>query len=205
MTFRSSRRRALPIFAKDEVFYVGEPILAVAAENELIAANALEAIKIDFRAAAPCGRSRSRACFRAVRTHVRRQCRGRPDQAADREMGRLRFRRRRRIQAADGTRGGRMDLWRCRWRLQERQGDDRGELRLGHLFAQLHGDHAPPSPTGRAASASCMAPTRAIPPPSPTSPAISASSRRTWSSSPNIAAADSAARFRAIRTWRSPR
>ena len=40
---------ALPILAKDEVFYVGEPILAVAAESELIAAEAIEAIKIDFQ------------------------------------------------------------------------------------------------------------------------------------------------------------
>jgi xanthine dehydrogenase molybdenum-binding subunit len=40
---------ALPILAKDEVFYVGEPILAVAAESELIAAEALEAIKVDFQ------------------------------------------------------------------------------------------------------------------------------------------------------------
>ena len=39
---------ALPILAKDEVYYVGDPILAVAAENEEIAANAIEAIKIDF-------------------------------------------------------------------------------------------------------------------------------------------------------------
>jgi xanthine dehydrogenase molybdenum-binding subunit len=37
-----------PILAKDEVFYVGEPILAVAAESEEIAAEAIEAIKIDF-------------------------------------------------------------------------------------------------------------------------------------------------------------
>ena len=40
---------ALPILAKDEVFYVGEPILSVAAESELIAAEAIEAIKIDFQ------------------------------------------------------------------------------------------------------------------------------------------------------------
>jgi len=39
---------ALPILAKDEVYYVGDPILAVAADNEEIAANAIEAIKIDF-------------------------------------------------------------------------------------------------------------------------------------------------------------
>jgi CO/xanthine dehydrogenase Mo-binding subunit len=38
----------LPILAKDEVFYVGEPILVVAAETELQAANAIEAIKVDF-------------------------------------------------------------------------------------------------------------------------------------------------------------
>src|ERR1700758_1080031 len=37
-----------PILAKDEVFYVGEPILAVAAESEEICAEAIEAIKIDF-------------------------------------------------------------------------------------------------------------------------------------------------------------
>jgi CO/xanthine dehydrogenase Mo-binding subunit len=40
---------ALPILAKDEVYYIGDPILAVAAENEEIAANAIEAIKIDFQ------------------------------------------------------------------------------------------------------------------------------------------------------------
>jgi len=39
---------ALPILAKDEVYYVGDPILAVAADNEEIAANAIEAIKIEF-------------------------------------------------------------------------------------------------------------------------------------------------------------
>src|ERR1700756_755667 len=33
-----------PILAKDEVFYVGEPILAVAAESEEIAVQAIEAI-----------------------------------------------------------------------------------------------------------------------------------------------------------------
>jgi xanthine dehydrogenase molybdenum-binding subunit len=38
----------VPILAKDEVFYVGEPILAVAAESEEIAAEAIEAIRIDF-------------------------------------------------------------------------------------------------------------------------------------------------------------
>lgn len=37
------------IFAKDETFYVGEPILAVAAESEEIAVAAIEAIKIDFQ------------------------------------------------------------------------------------------------------------------------------------------------------------
>ncbi|HWC64133.1 MAG TPA: molybdopterin cofactor-binding domain-containing protein, partial [Rhizomicrobium sp.] len=37
------------IFAKDETFYVGEPILAVAAESEEIAVEAIEAIKIDFQ------------------------------------------------------------------------------------------------------------------------------------------------------------
>jgi xanthine dehydrogenase molybdenum-binding subunit len=37
-----------PILVKDEVFYVGEPILAVAAESEEIAAEAIEAIKIEF-------------------------------------------------------------------------------------------------------------------------------------------------------------
>jgi CO/xanthine dehydrogenase Mo-binding subunit len=40
---------ALPILAKDEVYYIGDPILAVAAENEQIAADAIEAIKIDFQ------------------------------------------------------------------------------------------------------------------------------------------------------------
>jgi xanthine dehydrogenase molybdenum-binding subunit len=37
-----------PILAKDEVFYVGEPILALAAEDETTAADAIEKIKIDF-------------------------------------------------------------------------------------------------------------------------------------------------------------
>ena len=37
-----------PILAKDEVFYVGEPIMAVAAESELLCAEAIEAIKIEF-------------------------------------------------------------------------------------------------------------------------------------------------------------
>src|SRR6185437_67781 len=37
------------IFAKDETFYVGEPILAVAAETEEQAVDAIEAIKIDFQ------------------------------------------------------------------------------------------------------------------------------------------------------------
>src|SRR5438067_9103883 len=40
---------ALPILAKDEVYYIGDPILAVAAESEQIAAEAIEAIKIDFQ------------------------------------------------------------------------------------------------------------------------------------------------------------
>jgi CO/xanthine dehydrogenase Mo-binding subunit len=40
---------APPILAKDEVHYIGEPILAVAAESELIAVEALEAIKIDYQ------------------------------------------------------------------------------------------------------------------------------------------------------------
>jgi len=39
---------ALPILAKDEVSYVGDPILAVAAESEQLAAEAIEAIKIDY-------------------------------------------------------------------------------------------------------------------------------------------------------------
>ena len=37
-----------PILHKDEVFLVGEPILAVAAEDEALAADALEKIKIDY-------------------------------------------------------------------------------------------------------------------------------------------------------------
>ncbi len=37
-----------PILAKDEVFYVGEPILALAAVDETTAADALEKVKIDF-------------------------------------------------------------------------------------------------------------------------------------------------------------
>jgi xanthine dehydrogenase molybdenum-binding subunit len=37
-----------PILAKDEVLFVGQPILAVAAESEAAAAEAIEAIKIDF-------------------------------------------------------------------------------------------------------------------------------------------------------------
>src|SRR5215475_1662139 len=39
---------AVPILAKDETFYVGEPILAVAAETEEIAAEAIEAVRIEF-------------------------------------------------------------------------------------------------------------------------------------------------------------
>jgi len=38
-----------PILSKDEVTYVGHPILAVAAESEAAAAEAIEAIKIDFQ------------------------------------------------------------------------------------------------------------------------------------------------------------
>src|SRR5580704_261921 len=38
-----------PILTKDEVLYVGQPILAVAAESEAAAAEAIEAIKIDFQ------------------------------------------------------------------------------------------------------------------------------------------------------------
>jgi xanthine dehydrogenase molybdenum-binding subunit len=38
-----------PILTKDEVLYVGQPILAVAAESEYAAAEAIEAIKIDFQ------------------------------------------------------------------------------------------------------------------------------------------------------------
>jgi len=37
-----------PILARDEVFFVGEPILAVAAETDLQAAEAIEAINIEF-------------------------------------------------------------------------------------------------------------------------------------------------------------
>ena len=37
------------ILSKDEVFHIGEPILAVAAESELLCAEAIEAIKIDFQ------------------------------------------------------------------------------------------------------------------------------------------------------------
>ena len=38
-----------PILSKDEVMYVGHPILAVAAESEAAAADAIEAIKVDFQ------------------------------------------------------------------------------------------------------------------------------------------------------------
>jgi xanthine dehydrogenase molybdenum-binding subunit len=38
-----------PILSKDEVLYVGHPILAVAAESEAAAADAIEAIKIDLQ------------------------------------------------------------------------------------------------------------------------------------------------------------
>jgi CO/xanthine dehydrogenase Mo-binding subunit len=38
-----------PILTKDEVLFVGQPILAVAAESEAAAAEAIEAIKIDFQ------------------------------------------------------------------------------------------------------------------------------------------------------------
>jgi xanthine dehydrogenase molybdenum-binding subunit len=38
-----------PILAKDEVLYIGEPILAVAAESEEIAVQAIEAIKVELQ------------------------------------------------------------------------------------------------------------------------------------------------------------
>src|SRR6516164_6040630 len=40
---------ALPILAKDEVYYVGDPILAAAAEKKEIPPNAIKGTRINFR------------------------------------------------------------------------------------------------------------------------------------------------------------
>ena len=192
------------IFAKDETFYVGEPILAVAAESEEAAVDAIEAIKIDFQELPHVVDPLESLFPGRPQCALRRQCRGRADQAADRQMGRRGFRRCRRHQDAARPPGRGMGIWRPRCRLQESQGDHRGEFRLRHHVPQLHGAANRLLPIGRAANAFCMAPTRAILRPSPISPAISASSRISWCSSPNIAAAASAARSPAIPTWRSP-
>ena len=193
-----------PILAKDEVFFVGDPILAVAAEMEEIAADAIEAIKIDFEqlphvvdpldSLFPGGpNARSNGNVAAAQINL---------QTVKWDAGDFAARRR---QDADGQAGGEVELRRSRRRLQGVEAGDRGKLRHRRLFASQHGDRAPPSPIGRAASASCTARTRATPRRCRTSPAISASSRRTWCSSPSIAAAASAARSPAIRSWRSPR
>ena len=64
-----------------------------------------------------------------------------------------------------------VELRRSRCRLQGRQGDHRGKLRLRQPIPITAWRRAPPSPIGRAASASCTAPTRATPRRCPTSPA----------------------------------
>ena len=113
-----------PILAKDEVFYVGEPILAVAAESEEIAARGDRGDQDRFPAAAACGRSAGKPVPGRPQCALRRQCRGRPDQAADRQMGRAPISpppATTSCRWASPARG--MELWRCRCRLQGRQGD----------------------------------------------------------------------------------
>ena len=77
-----------PILHKDEVFYVGEPILAVAAESETTAADAIESDQDRLRAAAARGRSAGKPVPGRPQCALRRQCRRRADQPADREVGR---------------------------------------------------------------------------------------------------------------------
>ena len=75
-----------PILAKDEVFYVGDPILALAAVDETAAADALEKIKIDFEQLPHVARPAGQSVSRRTQCAVQRQCRGRPDQPADRQV-----------------------------------------------------------------------------------------------------------------------
>ena len=160
-----------PILAKDETFYVGEPILAVAAESEEIARRGDRGDQDRLPAAAPCDRSAGKPVPGRPQCALERQCRGGPDQPADRQMGC------RAISPPPATTS-------CRWASRPRSGatamstpasrQPSSSSRKASFPAAIRitaWRRAPPSPIGRAASASFMARTRATPRRSPTSPA----------------------------------
>ena len=102
MTCRSFRRRPAAIFSQ------GRDLLHRRTDpgdrgryDETTAADAIEADQDRFRATAACGRPARQPVSRRSQRAVRRQCRGRPDQAADGQVAGRRFRRRRQ-QDADG-------------------------------------------------------------------------------------------------------
>ena len=75
-----------PILQKDEVFFIGDPILALAAVDETTAADALEKIKIDFEQLPHVRRSARQPVSRRTECAVQRQRRSGADQSADREV-----------------------------------------------------------------------------------------------------------------------
>ena len=121
-----------PILAKDEVLLCrrADPG-GRGRKREHAAAEAIEAIKIDFQQLPACGRSARKPVPGRSQRALERQCRGRPDQAADDQMGRRRFRRGGRRQAADGqARRGHGPMAMSMPASRKRRSIDRGELRL---------------------------------------------------------------------------
>ena len=75
-----------PILQKDEVFFIGDPILALAAVDETTAADALEKVKIDFEQLPHVAGSARQPVSRRTECAVQRQRRRGADQSADREV-----------------------------------------------------------------------------------------------------------------------
>jgi len=147
----------------NEPLYVGDPILAVAAETEQLTQDAIDLIKIDYEplpfvvdpldSLHPAGPDRA----------ARRQCGQSAGQVPDHKVDRARLRGRRRGQPAHGqTRRG-VDLWGPRSRVQRSQARPRRELRHRRPGPPLHGAPAPPWRIGRTARSSCSAQARARP------------------------------------------
>ena len=126
-----------PILQKDEVFFIGDPILALAAVDETTAADALEKIKIDFEQlphvldpldslypGGPNARSNGNVAAAQINLQTVKWQAG--DFGDDK-------------QAADGQARRDLELRRSRCRLQGIEAGDRGELRHRRLLASQHG------------------------------------------------------------------
>ena len=188
------------------MLYVGHPILAVAAESEAAAAEAIEAIKIDFQQlphvvdpleslfpGGPNARSNGNVAAAQINLQTA-EVGGRPTSPPPATTS-----------CPHGQAGRGVEVRRRRRRLQGGQARDRRELRLRRLSASQHGD----AHDLRLLGGRQVLPARLEPEPhlggAQHRPLHRHSAGEPRASSRSSAAAASAARSPAIPTWRSPR